>query len=111
METTLTQPRESIARQPILNYGQVKDAAMILRAVNHKLRQQIIKLLDEKKRVMVTDIYVKLRLEQSIASQHLAILRKAKVVNTEREGKVIYYSVDYDRIDRMDSLIKKLVYE
>ena len=43
----------------------------------------------------VTDIYVKLRLEQSVASQHLAILRKAGVVQTERDGKFIFYSLGY----------------
>jgi DNA-binding transcriptional ArsR family regulator len=48
-----------------------KKAALILRSINHKLRQQIIKLLDENQKMTVTEIYVKLRLEQSVASQHL----------------------------------------
>lgn len=34
--------------------------------------------------ISVTEIYVKLRLEQSVASQHLAILRRAGVVQTDR---------------------------
>ena len=63
----------------------LKKAAMVLRAINHKLRQQILKLIDESGRMTVTEIYVKLRLEQSVASQHLAILRKAGFVKTERE--------------------------
>ena len=64
----------------------VKKAALILRAVNHKLRQQILKLIDEHGKMTVTEIYVKLRLEQSVASQHLAILRKAGFVKTTRDG-------------------------
>ena len=56
---------------------QLKKAALILRAVNHKLRQQILKLIHQHDRMTVTEIYVKLRLEQSVASQHLAILRSA----------------------------------
>jgi DNA-binding transcriptional ArsR family regulator len=68
----------------------VKKASLILRAINHKLRQQILKLIDEQGRITVTEIYVKLRLEQSVASQHLAILRKAGFVKTERDGKFIY---------------------
>ncbi len=59
-----------------IDYYNVKKAALILRAVNHKLRQQLLKLIDEEKRITVTEIYVRLRLEQSVASQHLAILRK-----------------------------------
>jgi DNA-binding transcriptional ArsR family regulator len=52
---------------------QLKKAALILRAINHKLRQQILKLIHQNGKMTVTEIYVKLRLEQSVASQHLAM--------------------------------------
>src|SRR5690349_4572443 len=84
----------------------VKKAALILRAVNHKLRQQVLKLIDEHGKMTVTELYVKLRLEQSVASQHLAILRKAGFVNTERDGKFIYYSVNSTRIEELNQFIK-----
>jgi len=51
-----------------INYLEVKKAAAILRAINHKLRQSIIKLLEERSNLTVTEIYVKLRVEQSVAS-------------------------------------------
>jgi DNA-binding transcriptional ArsR family regulator len=82
---------------------------MILRALNHKLRQQIVKLIDEHKKVTVTEIYVKLRLEQSVASQHLAILRRASIVTTIREGKFIYYAVDYNRLEQINKFVEQLV--
>ena len=87
----------------------LKKAAMVLRAINHKLRQQILKLIDESGRMTVTEIYVKLRLEQSVASQHLAILRKAGFVKTERDGKFIYYSVNTDRLEELNRFVKDLV--
>ncbi len=87
----------------------VKKAALILRAVNHKLRQQILKLIDEEGKITVTEIYVKLRLEQSVASQHLAILRKAGFVNTERDGKFIYYSVNTNRIEELNQFAEMLL--
>ena len=92
-----------------MDYIHMKKAAMILRAMNHKLRQQMIKLLDENKKMTVTDIYVKLRLEQSVASQHLAILRRAGIVSTEREGKFIYYGVNYSRISEVNAFVSDLV--
>lgn len=92
-----------------LDYVQMKKAAMILRAMNHKLRQQMVRLLDENKKMTVTDIYVKLRLEQSVASQHLAILRRAGIVVTEREGKFIYYAVNYSRITELNEFVTDLV--
>ena len=42
----------------------------------------------------ITDISIKLHIEQSTASQHLAILRKAGFVNSARQGKTIMFSVD-----------------
>ncbi|MFT4092894.1 MAG: metalloregulator ArsR/SmtB family transcription factor [Niabella sp.] len=83
----------------------VKKAALILRAFNHKLRQQILKLVDTQEKVTVTEIYVKLRIEQSVASQHLAILRKADFVKTEREGKFIYYTVNTERMKELNRFV------
>ena len=82
---------------------------MILRALNHKLRQQILKLIDEHQKMTVTEIYVKLRLEQSVASQHLAILRRAGIVVTIREGKFIFYLVDYTRLEQVNQFVEQLV--
>ena len=86
----------------------LKKAAMILRALNHKLRQQIVKLIDEHKRVTVTEIYIQLRLEQSVASQHLAILRRAGIVKTNRDGKFIYYSVNNPRVSQVMKCVEDL---
>jgi len=88
---------------------QVKKAALILRAVNHKLRQEILKLIDELGKVTVTELYVKLRLEQSVASQHLAILRKAGFVKTIRDGKFIYYSVNMARMQDLNKFVEQLL--
>lgn len=91
-----------------LDYANLRKAVLVLRAVNHKLRQRIIDLLEESDSLTVTDIYIKLRLEQSVASQHLAILRRAGVVVTEREGKFIYYSLDKDRLAQISRLVEEL---
>jgi len=92
----------------LLNYAELRKAVLVLRAVNHKLRQRIIGLLEENNEMTVTDIYIKLRLEQSVASQHLAILRRAGVVSTERQGKYIYYSLDKERLKQINRLVEEL---
>ena len=88
---------------------QLKKASLIFRAINHKLRQQIIKFVNQHGKITVTQIYVKLRLEQSVASQHLAILRKAGFVITERDGKFIYYSVNHARIAEVHKVAQDLL--
>jgi len=91
-----------------LDYADLRKAVLVLRAVNHKLRQRIIDLLEDGETMTVTDIYIKLRLEQSVASQHLAILRRAGVVATERQGKFIYYSLDKERLSQISVLVEEL---
>ena len=95
-------------RDILLNYNELRKAVLVLRAVNHKLRQRVIDLLEENERMTVTDIYIKLRLEQSVASQHLAILRKAGVVQTERQGKFIYYALNKERLTQISELVEEL---
>lgn len=104
---TLTIPEEK--EQIPIDYFQLKKSSMILRAMNHTLRLNIIQLINEHKKLTVTEIYVKLRMEQSVASQHLAILRKANIVLTEREGKFIYYTLNYARIKEVTHFIKELL--
>ena len=82
---------------------------MVLRALNHKLRQQILGLIDTEKKINVTEIYVRLRLEQSVASQHLAILRRAGIVSTQRDGKFIHYTVNHKRIEEIKKFVNDLV--
>src|SRR5215468_1203894 len=92
-----------------VDFVNLKKAAMILRALNHKLRQQIVKILDENKRLTVTELYIQLRLEQSVASQHLAILRRAGIVKTERDGKFIHYTVSHERIADIMKTVDALI--
>jgi DNA-binding transcriptional ArsR family regulator len=92
-----------------VDYLQTKKAALILRAVNHKLRQQMIKMLHDAKQMTVTEVYVKLRIEQSVASQHLAILRRSGIVITKRDGKFIHYSVNYARLAEITEFVKSLL--
>jgi len=82
----------------------IRNKVLFYRAFNHPLRQRILQVLKDKGSVTVTDLFIILRLEQSIVSQHLAILRRAGFVITERQGKFIYYSLD-------EEVIKKLIKE
>jgi DNA-binding transcriptional ArsR family regulator len=87
----------------------LKKTSIVIRAINHKLRQQILKFIDEKGKVIVSEIFLSLHLEQSVASQHLAVLRKAGFVNADRDGKFIHYSVNTDRIKDVARFVDDLL--
>lgn len=88
---------------------QLKGGALVLRAINHKLRRRIIILLHERGTLTVKEIYSKLRLEQSVASSHLAILRNAGFINVKRESRKAFYSVNYSRLAEVHDLVAALL--
>ncbi|MEY3052525.1 MAG: hypothetical protein RLY31_2310 [Bacteroidota bacterium] len=77
----------------------LQDSSETLRALAHPLRLRILEFIDQNGVVNVNKIYKSLKLEQSITSQHLRILRLAGLVVTIREGKFIHYKVDYDKVN------------
>jgi len=100
---------ETTTKNVKMDYAATRDAAVILRAFNNKLRTKIIVLLNEKKRMKVTDIYIKLNMVQSVASQHLAVLREANIVIAERDRRSIYYSLNYGRIADIQTFVSNLL--
>lgn len=94
-----------------IDNDKLQDAAEILRAINHKLRMRILEFIDQNEKINVNKIYNTLNLEQSITSQHLRILRKAGVVDTQRDGKFIYYEINYDRVNQSIESIDRFLAE
>ena len=72
----------------------------LARALAHPLRMKILEFIDQKGAINVNKIYHALKLEQSITSQHLRILRKADVVNANRQGKMVIYDINYPIVNR-----------
>jgi DNA-binding transcriptional ArsR family regulator len=104
---TKTSPLKNSASS--LNHLSVKKVSLIFRALNHKLRQEILKFIEKHGKLSVTEIYVELRLDQSVASQHLAILRRAGLLTTSREGKYVYYKVNDSKLDMINNMIVDLL--
>ena|ERR1700712_2342390 len=86
----------------------VKDVSVLIKTLNNKIRQQIIRLLESHERLTVTEILIHLRLLQSITSQHLSILRREGIVVTRREGKNIYYELNHARFEEIRQFVEAL---
>jgi DNA-binding transcriptional ArsR family regulator len=92
-----------------LDFYSIKKVSMIFRALNHKLRQEILRMIDKKGQASVSEIYVDMRLEQSVASQHIAILRRSGLIIPERDGKFMKYKLNSVRIDMMNQMVVDLL--
>jgi len=68
-------------------------AARMLRAVAHPARIAVIVELDKGKRLSVNDLSQRLRISQSMTSQHLAVLRNSGVVESEKVANECFYFI------------------
>lgn len=92
-----------------VDFLKVRKVSLIIRALNHSIRESILNIINEKNRTTVTEIYTRLNLEQSIASQHLALLRKAGILKTEKEKKFVYYSINKEKLDIINVSILQFI--
>jgi DNA-binding transcriptional ArsR family regulator len=76
----------------------IKSATYVIRVVDNKFRQQIISALIELGECMVKEIYLHLGMQQEVCSVHLKTLRSIGVVNSRREQKWIYYSLNRENL-------------
>jgi DNA-binding transcriptional ArsR family regulator len=89
--------------------AEVKNALSVMRAIAHPLRLRMMSFIHQNGTVNVNKIYAMLRMEQSIASQHLRILRDAALVQTSRDGKFIFYSLNYPKIEQIHGSVQEFL--
>lgn len=68
------------------------------RALGDETRQALLKLLQEKGELCVTDLVRAFGLSQPTISHHLILLKAAGLVNSRKAGKQVFYSVNQENI-------------
>jgi len=81
----------------------------LMRALAHPLRLKILEFLDQNKNIQVNQIYNTLKIEQSIASQHLRILKNAGVLVADKDGKYMHYTIDYLKVSNAVKAINRFM--
>jgi ArsR family transcriptional regulator len=71
----------------------VYDCRLFFQALSDNTRQKILKLL-RKKPLCVSEICKHFKVTQPSISHHLDILKRAKLVKSEKKGKEVYYSIN-----------------
>ena len=83
------------------------EIAQLLKSIANPERLLILCILSQDK-LTVGELEEKLELSQSALSQHLAKLRNAKMVTTERMGKFIYYEILDPKIMKLFETLHEL---
>ncbi|HDL00775.1 MAG TPA: transcriptional regulator [candidate division Zixibacteria bacterium] len=81
-------------------------AAYLLRTIGDQSRFKIISLLLDKP-LHVSEIVRKVKLQQSLVSHHLKVLRELGILQSERKGPFIKYSVAKPEIVKIIMLAKQ----
>ena len=79
----------------------------LLKAMGNPRRLEILFHL-YKQENSVGELEKKINLSQSALSQHLAVLRKEKIVKTRRKAQTIYYSIQDKNAIKIIELLQKL---
>lgn len=66
------------------------------KALANEERIEMVRLLKENKEMFAQDVERHFYLEQSTTSHHLNLLRRAGVTKARKEGRKIFYSIDYE---------------
>jgi len=82
----------------------MRELMLVLKAVADKNRMRIIKMLD-KKNMCVCELAVVLEIKQPSVSKHLSILKNAGLIQDERSGQWIDYSLCRARINEYAPLL------
>ncbi len=84
-----------------INVEILEQAASTLKALAHPMRIAILNMLEDDKRLTVTEIHERLQIEQSAASHHLGILKNKGVLQSKREGKNTYYFLQNEGMSKI----------
>ena len=85
----------------------IDEQAELFRILGHPLRLGIISALKQGERA-VGELAEQTGLGLSALSQQLALLRKAGLVQTRREAKQIFYTLDSARLDMACTYVRQL---
>jgi DNA-binding transcriptional ArsR family regulator len=83
----------------------------ILKALAHPERLRITDILSDQSPLCVCEIQEKMEINLSTLSRHLDRLKKAGIVEDNREGRNIYYKLRFCCLDRFFSCIDTVIEE
>jgi len=76
-----------------IDYAKLDKMAHILKSISHPVRLEIIEMLEARNRLSVAEMLEQIEVEQSLLSHHLTKMKDRGVLESQRDGRNIYYSL------------------
>ena len=81
------------------------ELALLTKALGHPARVRILRLLSRKDTCVCGEIVTEVALAQSTVSQHLKVLKKARLIRGDLEGTSTCYCIDPRGLRRLKVLV------
>ena len=82
-----------------------EELAKLAKALGHPARVHILRLLSRKEARVCSQIVDELPLAQSTVSEHLRILKHARLVRSSQDGPRIGYCINYETLRKLKALV------
>ena len=82
--------------------------AGIFKTMGHPIRIRVLELLGEREH-SVGEMLPELGVEASNLSQHLAVLRRAGLVSTRREGSTVFYALNSSQVAELLAVARRML--
>jgi DNA-binding transcriptional ArsR family regulator len=87
---------------------EIEDLADIFKALSDPTRLRLVRLLSEHQGALcVNALAHRLGVTQSAVSQHLRVLRQARLVQGARHGYQVHYALDPERLEQYKAKLRK----
>lgn len=81
-----------------ISVEQLDKACTVLKSIAHPVRMSIIELLDQNEQMNVGELQEALQIEQAALSHHLINMKDKKILQSQRDGKNVFYSLREKKI-------------
>ena len=86
--------------------GEIEELTEVFKALSDPTRLRLVRLLAEHQgSLCVNALAHRLGVSQSAVSQHLRVLRQARLVEGERQGYHVHYALNPERLERFRSSV------
>jgi ArsR family transcriptional regulator len=101
-------PKRAAPSDPVLSQPIAEIKAELFKALGHPARIRILEVLSDGER-SVGELQPLVGIELSHLSQQLAVLRRARLVTTRKEGAQVIYAVKDDLVVELLRVAKRLL--
>jgi DNA-binding transcriptional ArsR family regulator len=90
-------PNESVMRELTpQELQEARELRVYLRTVGDVIRLEILRQLAQNEEMSVRELVSVLRVSQPLVSWHLGVMKRIALVNTRKEGRLVYFTLNRD---------------